>query len=53
MLEVQGWPDVFARLVVPVSLPLAGDAGEDGGEMLHLHERQEQPPGGPAALQIR
>ncbi|XP_042760646.1 cell cycle checkpoint control protein RAD9A isoform X2 [Panthera tigris] len=39
--------------VVPGRLPLAGDGGEDCGEMLHLAEWQEQPPGGPAALQIR
>ncbi|XP_064432162.1 cell cycle checkpoint control protein RAD9A isoform X3 [Mirounga angustirostris] len=39
--------------VVPGRLPLTGDGGEERGEMLHLTGWQEQPPGGPAALQIR
>ncbi|XP_055000009.1 cell cycle checkpoint control protein RAD9A isoform X3 [Sorex araneus] len=39
--------------VVPVRLPLAGCAGEDSGAMLPVPQRPEQPPGGPAALQIR
>nr|XP_054517434.1 cell cycle checkpoint control protein RAD9A isoform X5 [Pan troglodytes] len=43
----------FVKKVFPVCLPLTGDAGEDGGKMLHLPERPEQPPGGPAALQVR
>lgn len=43
----------FLYSVVPVRLPLTGDAGEDRGEVLHLPEWQEQPPGDPAALQIR
>ncbi|XP_032270743.1 cell cycle checkpoint control protein RAD9A isoform X3 [Phoca vitulina] len=38
--------------VVPGRLPLTGDGGEERGEMLHLTGWQEQPPGGPAALQI-
>lgn len=43
----------FPCTVVPGCLPLAGNGGEDCGEMLHLTEWQEQPPGGPATLQIR
>ncbi|XP_055988072.1 cell cycle checkpoint control protein RAD9A isoform X2 [Sorex fumeus] len=39
--------------VVSVRLPLAGCAGEDGGAVLPVPQRPEQPPGGPAALQIR
>lgn len=53
LVETQHRADVFPHSVIPGRLPLTGHGGEECGEMLHLAEWQEQPPGGPAALSIR